>query len=156
MDIYPLADHPNQVDKVATWYYDEWAQHFPNVTKAMLCENIAKMAIYRDAFPFAIIVINHDELVAVAELKFYENINYPEYKHWLGGVFVAPEKRGNGISNLLITEAKNRAKRLGVKKLYLQCERHNLLLYKKHGFIKLHDAFHHEIATSIMVWVSVE
>ena len=154
MDISSLADHPHEVNKIAMWYYNEWAHSFPSVTEAMVYENVAEKSINRDEIPLAIVVHDANELIGVAELKFHENKNYPEYEHWLGGVFVEPSKRSNGVSSLLISEAKKRATKLGVSKLYLQCESHNLSLYKKHDFKELHQAVHHDISTTIMVWAA--
>jgi len=153
MDISLLADHPNEVSKIASWYYNEWAHSIPNVTEAMIHEDVIAKSINRDKVPLSIIIHDENELVGVTELKYHENKSYPEYEHWLGGVFVEPSKRGYGVSSLLISEAKKRAVKLGVTRLYLQCESHNLSIYKKHDFEELHQAVHHGISTVIMVWV---
>jgi putative hydrolase of the HAD superfamily len=154
MDISLLADHPHEASKIATWYYNEWAHSIPSVTEAMVYENVVEKSINRYEIPLSLVIHDGSELVGVAELKFHENKNYPEYEHWLGGVFVEPSKRGNGVSNLLISEAIKRVVKLGISKLYLQCESHNLSLYKKHGFKKLHQAVHYNIPTTIMVWTA--
>jgi RimJ/RimL family protein N-acetyltransferase len=154
MKISSLADHPHEVKKIAMWYYNEWVHSMPNVTEAMVSENVAEKSINRYKIPLAIVIHDSSELVGVAELKFHENKNYPEYEHWLGGVFVEPSKRGNGVSSLLISEAIKRIAKLGISKLYLQCESHNLSLYKKHNFKELHQSVHYNISTTIMVWVA--
>ncbi|EOW9664334.1 GNAT family N-acetyltransferase [Vibrio parahaemolyticus] len=154
MEITLLADHPHEANKIAQWYYNEWAHTAQNVTEEMVREKVAEKSINRNEIPLAIVIHDNNELVGVAELKYRENRNYPEYEHWLGGVFVNPPNRGNGISNLLVSEAKGKAVSLGIKQLYLQCESHNVALYKKHGFKELHQASHHDISTTIMVWVS--
>lgn len=154
MDTSLLADNPHEVNKIANWYYTEWAHVFPNVTEELLRIKIAEKAFNRNKIPLAIVIHDNSELVGVVELKYRENINYPEYKHWLGGVFVAPMSRGSGFSNILIAEAKSKAISLGIEKLYLQCESYNVALYKKHGFKELHLASHHEITTTIMVYVA--
>jgi putative hydrolase of the HAD superfamily len=154
MDVSLLADHPHETNKIAMWYYNEWAHSIPNVTEAMIYESVTKKSINCDEIPLAIVIHDANELIGVAELKFHENKNYPEYEYWLGGVFVEPSKRRNGVSSLLISEAKKRAAKLGVSKLYLQCESHNLSLYKKHDFKELHQAIHYDISTIIMVWTS--
>jgi len=50
----------------------------------------------------------------------------------------------------MITMAKEKAKELGVTLLYVQCESHNVALYKKHGFKVLHQANHHTVEATIM------
>ncbi|WP_255900301.1 GNAT family N-acetyltransferase [Vibrio campbellii] len=57
----------------------------------------------RHEFPLAFVV--HDEnnkLVATAELKIRENIDFPEYEHWLGGVYVEDSARGKGYAAALV------------------------------------------------------
>ena len=148
-----LADHPHEIKKIAKWYYNEWADIAPNVTEEMLYDKVAEKAINREELPLSIVLHDDDDLVGVVELKYRENKNYPEYIHWLGGVYVAPLRRGNGYASSLISVAKNKAVSLGIKKLYLQCESYNVTLYKKHGFKELHQASHYEVTTSIMVFL---
>ncbi len=153
MEITLLADHPHEAEKIAQWYYGEWAYVFPNITVNMVLEKVVEKSVNRTEIPLAIVIHDNSELVGVAELKIRENANYPQYEHWLGGVFVDPLSRGSGIGGLLISEAKSKAVSLGVNDLYLQCESHNVDLYKKHDFKELHQAEHHGILTTIMRWV---
>ncbi|MGF1701479.1 GNAT family N-acetyltransferase [Photobacterium makurazakiensis] len=152
MEVTLLADHPHEVNIIAQWYYNEWGHISPNVTEEIVREKVVEKSINRNEIPLAIVIHDNSELVGVAELKYRENRNYPEYEHWLGGVFVNPSNRGRGISSLLVSEAKSKAVNLGIKQLYLQCESDNVDLYKKHGFKELHQASHLEITTTIMVW----
>lgn len=154
MKISLLADHPQHVNIIAQWYYNEWAHMSPDVTEKMVREKVAAKAINRDQIPFAIVVHEGEKLVGVAELKFRENDNYTDYEHWLGGVFVEPTMRGRGVANLLVSDALKRAEVLGVGTLYLQCEFHNVSLYKRHGFNVLHRVVSDDIATTIMAWSS--
>ena len=152
MEISLLADNPQESKVIAQWYYDEWAGIAPDMTIGQVHEKVAK-AINRDQVPLTVLAHQNNELVGVAELKFRENKNHPEYEHWLGGIFVNPDYRGQGISNLLIKKVKEHAIRLGVECLHLQCESHNVALYKKHGFNVLHEANHCQIKVAIMRWL---
>ncbi len=152
MEISLLADHPNESAKIAKWYYDEWASIAPDVTLDMVHDSVVQKSVNRDSIPLSLVAHQDDELVGTLELKFRENKNYPEYEHWVGGVFVEPRFRNNGIASQLISEAKQMARNFGVRTLYLQCESHNVELYENHGFKKLHQAPHHEIETTIMAW----
>ncbi|MEK1964817.1 GNAT family N-acetyltransferase [Vibrio parahaemolyticus] len=67
-------------------------------------------------------------------------------------MFTHPMHRRKGIARNLLESAKEKAVSIGVKKLYLQCESFNIELYLNHGFKALHQAQHHEIETTIMVW----
>ncbi|MCG7500076.1 GNAT family N-acetyltransferase [Vibrio sp. Of7-15] len=152
MEISLLADHPNEAHKIAKWYYDEWTRIAPNFTEEMVLEKVIEKSVNRNQLPLSLVTHLDGELVGVLELKFRENKNYPEYEHWVGGVFTHPNHRRKGIASLLLESAKEKAFCLGIKTLYLQCENFNIDLYLNHGFRILHQAQHHEIKTTIMVW----
>ncbi|EHR1015856.1 GNAT family N-acetyltransferase [Vibrio parahaemolyticus] len=152
MEISLLADYPHKAPKIAKWYYDEWARMAPDVTEAMVLEKVIEKSVNRNEFPLSLVAHIDGELVGVLELKIRENKHYPEYEHWVGGVFTHKNHRHKGIARKLLDSAKDKATTLGVKKLYLQCESFNIQLYLNHGFKVLHQARHHEIETTIMVW----
>ncbi|MGL6257816.1 GNAT family N-acetyltransferase [Vibrio sp. WXL210] len=152
MEISLLADHPHEAPKIAKWYYDEWARIVPSVTEEMVLGKVIEKSVNREAIPLSLVAHLDDELVGVLELKIRENINYPEYENWVGGVFTHHRHRCKGIAHNLLESAKEKAVSLGIKKLYLQCESFNIEFYLNHDFKVLHQAQHHEIETTIMVW----
>lgn len=152
MKISYLADCHYEADKIAQWYFDEWAHTVPGITVEDVREKVYRKALSRHDFPLIIVVHSGNELVAAAELKFRENKQYPEYEHWLGGVFVPENERGKGYSTLLIDKAKRHVRQLNIDTLYLQCEEKNINLYLKHGFRVLHSATHNGVQTTIMGW----
>lgn len=74
------------------------------------------------------------KLLGAAELKTREMDIYPDYEHWLGGVYVESSERGKGIGRLLTLDIIDRAKRFGIKRLYLQTESLSGGLYAECGF----------------------
>ncbi|UIP29873.1 GNAT family N-acetyltransferase [Photobacterium sp. TLY01] len=152
MEISLLADCPSEAPKIAKWYYDEWARMAPNVTEEMVLEKVIEKSVNRNQIPLSFVAHIDSELAGVLELKVRENKNYPEYENWVGGVYTNPKYRGKGIASKLLESAKEKAIDIGVKKLYLQCESFNVSLYLNHGFSVLHQAQHHDIETTIMVW----
>ncbi|GLR04065.1 GNAT family N-acetyltransferase [Vibrio hyugaensis] len=155
--IHFLADFPHASSLIAQWYFDEWAYTVPGVTLSQVQEKVLLKANSRHGFPLAFVL--HDDcnqLAAVAELKIRENIHFPEYEHWLGGVYVDSSSRGKGYAAALVARAQNHVFQLGIEKLFLQCEAHNQALYVKYGFRPLHIAIHNEVDTTIMVWESSE
>ncbi|MGR5268306.1 GNAT family N-acetyltransferase [Vibrio astriarenae] len=151
MEISLLADHPFDAPKIAKWYFDEWARIAPNMTEQMVLEKVMEKAVNRNKVPLSLVAHRGEELVGVLELKFRENKHYPEYEHWIGGVFTNAEYRGEGIASRLLNRAKVIAAEFNIEKLYLQCESFNVGLYEKHGFTVLHKVKHHNIETTIMV-----
>ncbi|WP_047044147.1 GNAT family N-acetyltransferase [Vibrio mexicanus] len=152
MEISLLADFPHEAPQIAKWYYDEWARIAPDFTEAMVLEKVIEKSVNRNKLPLSLVAHIDTELVGVLELKFRENKHYPEYEHWVGGVFTHQSHRCKGIAHKLLDSAKEKTISLGVKKLYLQCESFNIKLYLNHDFKVLHQAQHHEIETTIMVW----
>ena len=152
MEVSFLADSPNEAIKIAQWYFDEWAYTVPNITLDMVHQKVLEKSKNRVDIPLMFIVRDEQELAGAAELKLRENKNYPEYEHWIGGIYVEPRHRGKGYSSILISQAKSHVTELGIKSLYLQCEDHNVDLYIKHGFQALHQATHNSVKTTIMVY----
>lgn len=152
MEISLLADHPDEASTIAKWHFDEWSHIAPNLTQSMFLDKVLEKAVNRDKMPMALVAHKDKDLVGVLELKLHENKSYPEYENWIGGVFTNLANRGQGIASKLLEKAKGLAVELGIKELYLQCESFNVSLYEKHGFTSLHQAKHHSVDTTIMVW----
>ncbi|RLV59869.1 GNAT family N-acetyltransferase [Parashewanella curva] len=152
MQVAYLADHPDEVKTIAQWYFDEWGNGGKSFTYEFIYELGLSRVINKGVLPFSFIILDEGAIVGVAELKYRENKNHPEYEHWVGGVYVEKSHRGKGYSNVLISKAKQFAKELGIKKLYLQCDAHKISLYEKYGFAALHETEHHGDITTVMIW----
>ncbi|RYE54474.1 MAG: GNAT family N-acetyltransferase [Sphingobacteriales bacterium] len=151
MKITFLADMPEESLKIAQWYFDEWGYTVPGITVEMVHEKVLDKSRSRTDIPLIFIIHEDKELVGVTELKLRENKHFPEYEHWVGGVYVSPNYRGQGYASALISKAKTHTSDLGIKSLYLQCEDHNIDLYLKHDFKVLHNSEHNSVKTTIMV-----
>jgi GNAT superfamily N-acetyltransferase len=75
---------------------------------------------------------------------------YPEKEHWLGGVFVAPEHRGEQIATGVIHKALEKAKALHVETLYLQTEYLDGGLYRRLGWRPLDRVNYHGLDVLVM------
>jgi len=138
MKIYSLSESQQYIEEIAGWYHREWFDGDTAVTKDEISRSIKKKVDFQCSFSGFYVAVDADSLVGVVEFKFRENISYPEYVHWLGGLYVKHENRGEGIASELLSLAKNHAVKQGVAKLYLQCETNLISLYEKHGFRVLH------------------
>ena len=73
--------------------------------------------------------------MGAAQLKYREMAEtFPDYEHWLGGVYIAPEYRGRAIGSALADEIARRAPYCGLETLYLQTERLDGGLYRELGW----------------------
>lgn len=144
-----LADHKEAAERIAQWYFDEWGRKVLGVTKASILEKMQIMTKNRRDFPMILTIYDESKLVGAVELKFREHKDFPQYEHWLGGVYMRQDMRGRGYAKALLTKAIKHAESLGIKTLYLQCEPHNENFYRKLGFKPVHAAKHAGIQTTI-------
>lgn len=138
MEVAFLHDQKSFIPAIAQWYFNEWGHLSPNRSLDDILIKVTAMAQSRESLPLSFVLHDHNELLAVAELKFHEHPEFPDYKHWLGGVFVPTDKRGQGHSCTILQYTLDHAKNLGISALYLQCEQHNIDLYLKHDFEVIH------------------
>lgn len=136
MDISLLFDHQQDAHLIAKWYLAEWGHSMPETVKNTLTEKVL-LGANKDTLPMTILAHMDQALVGVAELKYRELEQYPNWHHWLDGVYVPSEQRGKGVSSKLILEAIAKARYLEIEFLYLRCEDHNIALYEKYGFVSV-------------------
>jgi GNAT superfamily N-acetyltransferase len=130
-----LADRPDTIPVVAKWYFDEWRTFLGHdsvvETQAMLQEYMN-----RDRLPLMIVMADRAAVMGVAQLKIHElEEMFPDRKHWLGGVYVAPAHRGQGHGSVLVEEAAGIATGLGVPTLHLQTAELEGGLYARLGWM---------------------
>lgn len=134
LDFVFLADRVEAIPTVCTWYVDAWGgllgHDFGERTRDQLRQHLN-----RDAIPFTILAIRHNEVLGVAQLKHHElKEAFPDREHWLGGVFVKPENRGQGYGSQIIEYMARIAPRFGVRTMHLQTEMLDGGLYVRLGW----------------------
>lgn len=112
MELLLLADAPSAAGVVAAWYFDEWCRDTGRCTQAQVLAKVMA-ATQVDRAPLMVLARQAGEWVGAAELKIREMAMFPEYEHWLGGVYVVEQARGQGVASLLVTEILSRARRAG-------------------------------------------
>lgn len=139
MELALLSDYPEHAPQIAQWYFDEW---LAQVTGASVEAVLSKISHAYSGSTLRLMVIAKEgaKLLGVAELKEREMDIYPQFVHWLGGVYVDPEARGRGIASLLVNDVIRRARGFGIETLYLQTENLSGGLYTRLGFEALHRA----------------
>lgn len=135
---------------VAKWYFDEWLSSVPNVTIDRVENKLAK-AINRETAPLMVLAKDDDHLLGAAELKIREMDIYPQYEHWLGGVYVEESARGQGVGKALTLDVINRARKAGIGKLYLQTESLSGGLYADCGFKPIEEVEYKGYRVLVMV-----
>ncbi len=150
MEFCLLADDPAAADTVAQWYFDEWCRDTGRHSFEFVRENVSA-ATNRESAPMLVLAKANEVLVGAAELKLREMDMFPEYQHWLGGVYVQSHVRSQGVASALVGEVMRRARQAGIDKLYLQTEDLSGGLYTKFGFKPLHQVDSKGVLVSVMV-----
>jgi GNAT superfamily N-acetyltransferase len=128
-----LAEHPEAVDTVATWYFNQWGYQNPEESIDTVRHEVARYDS-RDSAPMIVLVYSAGELVGAAELKRHEMPMFPQFEYWIGGVYVEAASRGNGIAKQLVRHVMERARQANIAELYLQTEALRGGIYSELGF----------------------
>ena len=145
-----LIDRRDAISVIGKWYNSEWGEPLRNES---LDESIRRLDEYlnRDQMPFILLITEHDEILATAQLKYREMAAmYPEKEHWLGGVYVSPEHRGRGLGSRIANEIALRAPDYGVETLYLQTEQLDGGLYARLGWTPIEQVNNEGLEVLVM------
>ena len=150
MKLSLLVDHPEAIDVVAQWYFDEWARETPGETLERVKKQVSA-SVSRDSAPMLVLATKQGHVIGAAELKIREMKIYPDKEFWLGGVYVEETARGKGVASALVNEVLSRARSAGIQHLYLQTEKLDGGLYAKHGFQPLEEVHYNGRQVLVMV-----
>ena len=118
IEVKYLADHPELVHLLSTWFHDEWGRNNPSRTLESI-ERHVRERLNRDKIPLCMVAFTESKPIATATLKIREMEIYPHFEHWLGNVYVVTEFRSQGVGSQIVESTVERANLLGVKNLYL-------------------------------------
>jgi GNAT superfamily N-acetyltransferase len=144
-----LADRPEAIPQIASWYFDQWG-HLRKDADLRDIEKKLQCSLNHDELPLVILAVENEEIMGVAELKFREMDIFPEKEHWLGGVYVPVENRRRGIASQLIQQALRIARTHGVSTLFLQTEKSDGGLYASLGWIAIEQVNYRGLDVLVM------
>jgi len=144
-----LADKKEMKAKVARWYFDEWG---PLVQGATVESFDRKLDDYLNSnqIPLIVMAVDGEKVLGVAQLRCHEMSIYPDKEHWIGGVYVDSEFRGNNVASSLILKVQEVALSLGVKTIHLQTEKLNGGLYAHLGWKALEQVNYRGVDVLVM------
>ena len=149
MKIVPLSARPDAIPVIAAWYYEEWGSLNPGLNASAIAQEL-KVYSENTHLPQVVLVVNGPEIVAAAEINLFQVKLFPDYEHWLKGVYVAPERRNKGVASKLIKATIEVARSYNVSELYLQTERLDGGIYAKHGWVAMQQFEHRGINGLLM------
>jgi putative acetyltransferase len=113
-----LFEHPEHVDTVAHWIYEEWWKDRPGHTVETMAARLRE-AKDRNGVPLSLVALQAGEPVGTVNLVDNDNEERPDLKPWLAALLVRPEHRGCGVGSALVRSLAAEAGRLGIPRMYL-------------------------------------
>jgi GNAT superfamily N-acetyltransferase len=118
-----LADHPELVDTVARWHWDEWGSPQSGSFEDWAA-NLRRG--HQDRIPVTFVALDERDRplgsVTMTEHDMPGHLGYAALGPWIAGTFVAPEARGTGVGAALMQHAVEQAHAWDVPRLYLYTE----------------------------------
>ena len=112
-----LADHQEYIPQLAQWQFEEWDSILGESLEARFTK--LKTHLNRDKLPIAWVAHANGQLLGSAALRLHDLEGREDLGPWLGGVFVGPRFRRQGIGAALCAAVEEHAQSLGIPTLYL-------------------------------------
>jgi len=133
MEFSYLKHKPEFIPKIANWYFEQWG-YLMEIPSVEVIKDRLQTQLNSNKIPLVLLLVENEELLGTCQLKYHEMDIYPDKEHWLGGVYICDKQRGKGLAKKMVIKAKNIAKSLGVKVLYLQTENLSGGIYAQLGW----------------------
>ena len=143
-----LADQPQLLPVLADWFFEEWGHQNPRSSLLSMQDELERY-LHKDRIPLAVVSLKDSQPVASASLRIREMESHPQYMHWLGGVYVHPDHRRQGIGSRLVEFTAAEARRLSVEELYLYT-RTRVKFYARLGWQVIEKPFYEGKVVSVM------
>lgn len=118
MRIEFLADHPEAIDPLARWHYDEWRELIPEWSYETARQELA-LHTGRATIPTTLVALEGTEVIGSASLLVEDLPEWKQFTPWVASVFVAPAWRGRGVGSRLVNRAVEVAGLTGAATVYL-------------------------------------
>src|SRR5437868_2944733 len=151
-----LASCPEFVDALARLSWKEWQEIYQQREQTLEdCLKNYQERMNSDRSPLTLVAVHGGELVGMVSLKYHDMDTRPDLDPWLGGLFVLPEWRNQGVGTMLMHRATEEARRLRVPRLYLWTHSAEAL-YRKLGWqvVERSDYFGKEAVVMMQINLS--
>lgn len=117
MEIVRLVDRPDLLPQLARGYRAEWPVWYGPRGRADAEADLTQR-LRSDGLPLGLVAVDGETAVGAVALAERSIDSHAHLAPWLIGLWVAPDRRGNGLGALLIRAAADEAGRQGVQRLY--------------------------------------
>jgi predicted N-acetyltransferase YhbS len=113
-----LKDHPEHLQTVAEWIYNEWWTQKPGVSVESMKERLRE-AQTGDSIPLSLVAFYEGHLAGTVNFIESDNSEFLNLKPWLAALLVHPKYRNRGLGSALVRECIVQARKLKYKEFYL-------------------------------------
>ncbi len=115
-----LSGHPEHVETVARWIYDEWT----HVTDPDFQAEVRRVRgrLHDDRVPMTLVALDGQECVGTVSLFEHDLPSRRDLTPWLAALYVREDRRNTGVGSALVERVVKEARRLGIQRLYLHTE----------------------------------
>ncbi len=118
VEISYLIEHPEYIPQLAQWLFEQW----DSILGEKTCDaRIKKLNAHlnRDELPIAWVAHADGQVLGTAALRVHDLEGHEDLTPWLGGVFVGPQFRRQGIGAALCAAVEDEARSRAIGTLYL-------------------------------------
>jgi GNAT superfamily N-acetyltransferase len=113
--IASIAGHPEHIETVAGWQWDEWGHLEPGNSHAARVAALRAQAACPGGIPVTLVAVDGDTVLGSVSVE----DGMPAPRPRLVRLYVTPVARGRGIATALVRRVMDEAAALGVPRLYL-------------------------------------
>jgi GNAT superfamily N-acetyltransferase len=143
-----LANHPEWIPELASWFFDEWGRKDSDNSLEQITQRLRKR-LHKNRAPLTLVGFLEDKAVASASIKIREMETHPQYKYWLGAVYIQSDYRGQGFGSQIVNHTVSIAAKLELSILYLYTHSHEGF-YDRLGWVTIARPVFHGRKVALM------
>jgi GNAT superfamily N-acetyltransferase len=144
-----LNDHPEFIDTIARWHYDQWHHILHDFTLDRYTEYLSSH-YRRGGIPSLFVAVHKSKVIGTAAFEDYDMDTHQELSPWLASVYVDQNYRKKGVGRTLVRRVIEEARSFIVNKLYLFTS-DRVPFYTKYGWAILFREEYYGEMESVMV-----
>jgi GNAT superfamily N-acetyltransferase len=148
-----LSEHPELVEVVGRWHWDEWGHEDPDGSLAEWTSRLREDA-EGAPIPLTLVALGSDGTplgsVSIVDQDMPDRPESRDLGPWVGGTYVVPEARSRGVGVALMRAVERTAATLSIDRLYLHTSTARVF-YEKLGWEALGEDFYMGERVTIMV-----
>jgi GNAT superfamily N-acetyltransferase len=138
--IASIADHPDLIDTIATWHWQEWGRTDPGGSQDAWAERLRGFT-NRDRIPTMYLAFLDGKLAGSVTLNEHDMRTHRDLSPWLSGLYVALPWRGKGAATAAVRHTMSAASDMGVSRLNLYTSSARGLYEKLGWHVVAHDTY---------------